>query len=132
MRSSAFAGTRHGRRDGTRMFVSNGNGFAIDGYYPFWGPLAERFEVIAFDVRNHGANPLATSGNDGHTYAQMTLNLERSARTAMKHAIELGFRWAALILFDPPNVVPPPAHRVYEMMDLFERRLADWAMRRQD
>ena len=123
---------RHGRRDGTRMFVSNGNGFAIDGYYPFWGPLAERFEVIAFDVRNHGANPLATSGNDGHTYAQMTLNLERSARTAMKHAIELGFRWAALILFDPPNVVPPPAHRVYEMMDLFERRLADWAMRRQD
>ena len=109
--------------------------------------------MIAFDVRNHGANPLATSGNDGHTYAQMTLNLERvlrdvearlgprpsigvfhsmSARTAMKHAIELGFRWAALILFDPPNVVPPPAHRVYEMMDLFERRLADWAMRRQD
>src|SRR5213080_3484037 len=53
---------RHGRRDGTRMFVSNGNGFAIDGYVPFWGPLAERFDVIAFDMRNHGANPLATSG----------------------------------------------------------------------
>jgi len=133
------------------MFVSNGNGFAIDGYVPFWGPLAERFDVIAFDTRNHGANPLATSGKDGHTYAQMTLDIERirrevdarlgprptigvfhsmSARTAMKHAIEIGFRWEALILFDPPNV-PPPGHRVWERMDVFERRLADWAMGRQ-
>src|SRR3989442_15214699 len=68
---------RHGRRDGTRMFVSNGNGFAIDGYVPFWGPLAERFHVIAFATRNHGANPLATSGKDGHTYAQMKLYIER-------------------------------------------------------
>jgi len=143
---------RHGRADGVRLFVANGNGFAIDGYHPFWGPLAERFEVIAFDVRNHGANPRASSGQDGHTYAQMTLDLERvfrevsarlgrktsvgafhsmSARTAMKHAIELGFPWAALFLFDPPNV-PPPGHRVRDVMDVFERRLADWAMRRPD
>jgi pimeloyl-ACP methyl ester carboxylesterase len=141
---------RHGQPDGVRLFVSNGNGFAIDGYYPFWGPLAERFEIIAFDVRNHGQNPRASSGRDGHTYAQMVLDLERvvrgvqarlgrkpsvgafhsmSARTAMKHAIELGFPWEALILFDPPNV-PPPGHRVYETMDVFEHRLADWAMAR--
>jgi pimeloyl-ACP methyl ester carboxylesterase len=143
---------RHGRPGGVRLFVSNGNGFAVDGYYPFWGPLAERFDVIAFDFRNHGMNPLATSGRDGHTYAQMTLDLERirrgvearlgarpsvgvfhsmSARTAMKHAIELGFPWSALVLFDPPNV-PPPGHPTYETMDAFERRLADWAMRRQE
>jgi pimeloyl-ACP methyl ester carboxylesterase len=143
---------RHGRPDGVRLLVANGNGFAIDGYYPFWGPLAERFEVIAFDVRNHGANPRASSGKDGHTYAQMTLDLESvlrgvaarlgrkisvgafhsmSARTAMKHAVEIGFPWAALILFDPPNV-PPPGHRAYEVMDVFERRLAEWAMQRPD
>ena len=143
---------RHGRADGLRLFVSHGNGFAIDGYYPFWGPLAERFDVIAFDMRNHGQNPRAFSGLDGHNYAQMTLDLERilravgarlglkpsvgvfhsmSARTAMKHAVELGFPWAALILFDPPNV-PPPGHRVWPVMDVFERRLADWAMSRQD
>jgi pimeloyl-ACP methyl ester carboxylesterase len=53
-----------------------------------------------------------------------------SARTAMKHAMELGFPWAALILFDPPNV-PPRGHPTYEAMDVFEHRLADWAMRRQ-
>src|SRR5437867_7016190 len=99
------------RHDAVRLFVSNGNGFAVDGYYPFWGPLTERFEVVAFDVRNHGQNPLASSGRDGHTYAQMTLDLEgvvraaagrfgprtsvgvfhsMSARTAMKHAVEIG------------------------------------------
>jgi pimeloyl-ACP methyl ester carboxylesterase len=143
---------RHGRPDGIRLFLSNGNGFAIDGYYPFWGPLAERFDLIVFDFRNHGWNPPAASGRDGHTYAQMALDLERvrrhtearlgarptigvfhsmSARTAMKHAIELGFPWAGLILFDPPNV-PPPGHPVYAAMDVFERRLADWALRRQE
>jgi pimeloyl-ACP methyl ester carboxylesterase len=143
---------RHGQPDGVRLFVSNGNGFAVDGYYPFWGPLADRLEVIAFDVRNHGVNPRASSGKDGHTYAQMTLDLERvirevtarlgqkpgvgafhsmSARTAMKHAVELGFPWAALILFDPPNV-PPAGHRAYEIMDVFERRLAEWALGRPD
>src|SRR5438552_4998603 len=143
---------RHGRVDGVRLFISNGNGFATDGYYPFWGPLAERFDLIVFDFRNHGQNPRASSGRDGRTYAQMALDLERvfrdvekrlgpkpsvgafhsvSALTAMKHAIEIGFRWAALILFDPPNV-PPPGHRVYDVMDVFERRLADWAMQRQE
>jgi pimeloyl-ACP methyl ester carboxylesterase len=144
---------RHGRTEaGVRLFVSHGNGFAIDGYYPFWGPLGDRFEVVAFDVRNHGQNPPAASGRDGHTYAQMALDLERvvrevgahwsrkpsvgvfhsmSARTAMKHAIEIGFPWRAMILFDPPNV-PPPGHRAHEIMRVFEHRLAEWAMHRQD
>jgi pimeloyl-ACP methyl ester carboxylesterase len=141
---------RYARPGAVRLFLSNGNGFAIDGYWPFWGPLAERFELIVFDVRNHGRNPLAASGRDGHTYAQMTLDLERvvretvrtfgprgsvgvfhsmSARTAMKHAVEIAFPWQALILFDPPNV-PPPGHPTYQAMDVFERRLADWALGR--
>ena len=143
---------RYARPGAVRLYLSNGNGFAIDGYWPFWGALAEDFELIVFDVRNHGRNPLAASGRDGHTYAQMTLDLERvvretarafgprasvgvfhsmSARTAMKHAIEIGFPWRALILFDPPNV-PPPSHPTYAAMDVFERRLADWALGRQD
>jgi pimeloyl-ACP methyl ester carboxylesterase len=143
---------RYARPDAVRLFLSNGNGFAIDGYYPFWGPLCDRFELVVFDARNHGQNPVAASGRDGHTYAQMALDLEgvvravaersgrrksvgvfhsMSARTAMKHALEIGFPWDALILFDPPNV-PPPGHRTYQAMDVFERRLADWAMSRPD
>lgn len=52
-----------------------------------------------------------------------------SARTAMKHAIEVGWRWDALVLFDPPNV-PPPDHPLYPTMEAFERRLVDWARSR--
>jgi len=143
---------RHGNPDGPLVFLSHGNGFAADGYVAFWGPLCARFDLAVFDFRNHGQNPRAASGKDGHTYAQMALDLERifrevtsrcgdktsigvfhsmSARAAMKHAVEIGFRWDALFLFDPPNV-PPPGHRIYELMDSFEHRLADWAMQRPD
>jgi pimeloyl-ACP methyl ester carboxylesterase len=143
---------RYARAGATRLYLSHGNGFAIDGYYPFWAPLADRFELVVFDARSHGRNPPADSGRDGHTYAQMALDLERivrevgarfgprpsvgvfhsmTARAAMKHAIEIGFPWQALILFDPPSV-PPPGHRCYAAMDAFERRLADWALARQD
>jgi pimeloyl-ACP methyl ester carboxylesterase len=143
---------RYARAGAVRLFVANGNGFASDGYYPFWGPLAAQFELVVFDARNHGWNPPAASGRDGHTYAQMTLDLARivrevtgrfgarrsvgafhsmSARAAMKHAVELGFPWEALVLFDPPSV-PPPGHPLHDTMDAFERRLADWAMGRPD
>ena len=46
---------RHGAGDADlRMYLSHGNGFAVDGYVPFWQPLADRFELIVFDFRNHG------------------------------------------------------------------------------
>ena len=47
----------------------------------------------------------------------------------MKHAIETGWRWDALILFDPPNV-PPTDHPLYPSMAAFEKRLIDWALHR--
>ena len=139
---------RLGNPDGVRLFVSHGNGFAIDGYLPFWGPLQDRFDLVIFDMRNHGRSPRA--GSDGHNYAQLARDVgsifrgvcERlgtktsvgvfhsfSARAAMKHAVELGWIWDALALFDPPNV-PLPGHRHYEAMCKFERRLVEWAMNR--
>ena len=42
-----------------------------------------------------------------------------SGRTAMKHAVEIGWRWDALVLFDPPNV-PPTGHPLYKAMEVFE------------
>src|SRR6516225_6263980 len=77
---------------------------------------------FVFDYRNHGQNVPVVPPN--HNYEQLTRDLERviqsvkvrlgerrtaglfhsmSARTAMKHAIEIGWRWDALVLFDPPN-----------------------------
>jgi pimeloyl-ACP methyl ester carboxylesterase len=139
---------RHGRADGVRLFISHGNGFAIDGYLPYWQHFLADYDVIVFDFRNHGRNVPVTPAN--HTYAQLSRDLERvyqgvtarlgaaksagifhsmSGRTAMKHAIEIGFRWDALVLFDPPNV-PPPGHPVYAAMEAFEARLTEFASKR--
>lgn len=151
MDDGAVIGIRqYGNPEGVRLFISHGNGFAIDGYLPFWGPLQDRFDLVLFDMRNHGRN--RPSGADGHNYAQMARDLDSvfhgvtgrlgrktsvgvfhsmSARAAMKHAIEIGWCWDALVLYDPPNV-PPPEHRHYEIMGVFERRLVDWAMTRRE
>ena len=102
--------------------------------------------MLVFDFRNHGQNVPVEPSN--HTYEQLSRDLERvvqdgamrssaqkptagifhsmSGRTAMKHAIEIGWRWDALVLFDPPNV-PPPGHPLYAAMEMFENRLTEWA-----
>ncbi len=139
---------RHGNPDGARICLANGNGFAADGYVSFWGQLTQQFDLFVLDFRNHGWN--AASPDENHNYAQMSRDVENiyqqitgkfgakttigvfhsmSARAAMKHAIEIGWRWDGLLLFDPPNV-PPKGHREYDRMDVFEHRLADWAMER--
>ena len=126
------------------MLLSHGNGFAADAYLPFWQQLAT-YDVLVFDFRNHGQNIAIEPAN--HNYAQFTRDLERvvtavnnrwgrkptvgifhsmSARTAMKHAIEIGWRWDALVLFDPPNV-PPESHPRYRAMHMFENTLTQWA-----
>jgi pimeloyl-ACP methyl ester carboxylesterase len=142
---------QHGERAaGVRLFLSHGNGFAADGYLPFWSRLLEAFEIVAFDFRNHGHNRRSDPAH--HTYAQMSRDLERiyqtatvrlgakpsvgvfhsmSARTAMKHAIEIGWRWDALVLFDPPNM-PPRDHATYPAMSAFEMKLVEWARARRE
>ena len=136
---------RHGNADGVRLLVTHGNGFAADAFYPYWRHLLSRFDVLVFDFRNHGQNIPAVPAN--HNYGQLSRDLERvvqavrarlgerptvgithsmSARAAMKHAIEIGWRWKALVLFDPPNV-PPPGHPLYDAMADFEHRLTEWA-----
>jgi pimeloyl-ACP methyl ester carboxylesterase len=139
---------RHGLAGGPRLLISHGNGFAADGYFPFWRQLTPRFDVVVFDFRNHGRNQPAVPPH--HTYEQLSRDLERvaaavrsrlgdrptvgvfhsmSGRTAMKHALEIGWRWDALVLFDPPNV-PPPGHPNYAAMAAFEKLLTAWARRR--
>jgi pimeloyl-ACP methyl ester carboxylesterase len=139
---------QHGERAGPRLFISHGNGFAADAYLPFWGRLLDRFELLVFDFRNHGHN--APSDLARHNYPQMARDLERvyqdmtarlgrktsvgvfhsmAGRAAMMHAIEIGWRWDALVLFDPPNV-PPVGHPARDPMCAFETKLTGWARQR--
>ncbi len=136
---------RHGNPAGTRLLVGHGNGFAVDAYYPFWQRFLADYDVVTFDFRNHGLSD--RSSTESHTYAQLARDLDRvidateaelgkrttvgvmhsfSSRTAMKHAVEIGWRWAGLVIYDPPNV-PPTSHPVYSLMEQFEDRLVKYA-----
>lgn len=145
---AAIRARTYGNQAGARILMSHGNGFAVDAYYPYWRQFLPDFELVIFDFRNHGQNTPANPPN--HTYEQLTRDLERvfqttqtelgakptigifhsmSARTAMKHAIEVGWRWSGLILFDPPDV-PPPGHPNYAAMEVFENKLTEFARKR--
>ena len=49
---------RHGNPNGPRLVLSHGNGLAIDLYYPFWSLLTADFDLVMYDLRNHGWNPV--------------------------------------------------------------------------
>lgn len=47
---------RHGRPSGQRLVLSHGNGLSIDLYLPFWSCFIDEFDVVVYDLRNHGWN----------------------------------------------------------------------------
>jgi pimeloyl-ACP methyl ester carboxylesterase len=141
---------RHGRIGGLRLVLSHGNGFAIDAYYPFWGPLCDRFEVVVFDFRNYGRNPFAGAANHGYPQFVRDLPLIRdgivaawgagptvgvfhsmSARANIKRTVAFGALWDAMVAYDPP-MLPLRGHRLYDAGVAEERKLAAWAAGRPD
>ena len=141
---------RHGNPAGPRLVMAHGNGFAIDAYYPFWRLLAGRYDLAIYDQRNHGRNP--RHDVERHDIPAFVADMDRlidlipahfgarptagvfhsiSAVTAIRHALDYGWRWDALALFDPP-LIPSPGHRAHEVARSFELGLADWAASRPD
>ncbi len=139
---------QHGNPAGPRLCLSHGNGLAIDGYFPFWGPLRDRYEVIAFDFRDHGHNPLHSA--EGHTWQNFIDDMEvvfravnralgakraaglfhsLSGVTAALHAFKYGQRFDALVLYDPP-VYPREGHPVQYLQQNDKDSLASRAARR--
>jgi pimeloyl-ACP methyl ester carboxylesterase len=135
---------RHGQRDRPRVVLSHGNGFAIDGYFPFWRLLLDAFEVIVFDQRDHGQNPRHSEAH--HTYQQIARDsapiraaIDRhfgakpsagifhslSAVANIHGDAEHGVRWEALVLVDP--ALNAPAGEAREAGNRFEHVLAKWA-----
>ena len=143
---SALRVRRHGNlHAATRLFVSHGNGFAIDGYIDFWSRFLADFEVVAFDMRSHGHNPVAEPAN--HDYAHMAQDIDAvgravraefgrkpsaglshsmSAQSAVLQTLAGPVHFDALVAFDPPNV-PAPGHKVRDAMVGYEHKLARWA-----
>lgn len=139
---------RHGNPEGSRIALSHGNGLAIDAYVPFWRLLAERHDLVLFDVRNHGINP--PHGPDGHDYPTMAGDMETiwqgiaehfgprpiagafhslSAISAIMHALRRPDRWRALVLFDPP-FFPPDNHPLVPLESAHMREMSARARRR--
>ena len=137
---------RHGNPSGPRLVLAHGNGFAIDAYYPFWRLLCDRFEVVLYDQRNHGWNP-RHADIAHHDVPWFVRDMETvfdgvreafgtkktagvfhsiSGVAAVWHALEVGWRWDALVLFDPP-LVPSPGHPLHEAAKGFELMLSDWS-----
>lgn len=139
---------QHGSPAAPRLVLSHGNGLAIDGYFPFWGPLRDRYEVVVFDFRNHGHNPL--HGAEGHTWPNFVTDMETvwhainrelgrkpsaglfhslSGVTAAMHALKYGRRFDTLVLFDPP-VYPREGHPIQFLQQNDKESLASRAARR--
>ncbi len=127
---------RYGQPGSTRIVLSHGNGLAINAYLPFWLPLADTYDVVLFDIRNHGENPLHDPDTHGweiiyDDYEEIFHGISRhfgEARTigafhslssiaALEHTLRQGRqgdgkRWDALCLFDPP-ILPREGHPLY-------------------
>ena len=124
---------RYGNPNGPRLLLSHGNGLAIDLYRPYWSLLLDDFDVIVFDLRNHGANPRGELGR--HTFPNLCRDLEAvgravdrdfgvQPRAGVYHSVSclaallspsLAVSYAALVLFDPPLFPPGVARRVFEL-----------------
>ena len=115
---------RHGNPQGPRLVMSHGNGLAIDLYYPFWSLLADDFDLIIYDLRNHGWNPVGDLRNhnvpalvqdndiiveaiDRHYGTKPRIGVFHSVSAlATLLSPKKGGDFAARVLFDPPLCKP--------------------------
>lgn len=114
---------RHGNPEGgTRIVLSHGSGLVADLYYPFWSLLADDYDLIVFDFRNHGWNEVGASRDHNiptliHDHDTILDAIDRTwgrkPTVGVFHSLStlvsfLSFSklHAALILFDPPLCKP--------------------------
>lgn len=123
---------RHGNPDGTRLVLSHGNGLAIDLYYPFWSLLLDDFDLIVYDLRNHGWNVASSLQNHNlptlvhdHDIIMDAIDFHygNKPKVGVFHSISAlttllspkhGSDFAARVLFDPPLCKPGRSYREFE------------------
>ena len=108
---------QHGNPTGPRLVLTHGNGLAIDLYFPFWSLLADDFDLVVYDLRNHGWNrvgirrdhniPTLISDHDIILEAiireygeKPTIGVYHSLSTLVA-LLSFSTNYSALVLFDP-------------------------------
>ena len=123
---------RHGNPDGPRLVLTHGNGLAIDLYYPFWSLLTDAFDVIVYDLRNHGWNtvsaienhniPTLVSDHDSIVDA-IDRHFGVKPKIGVFHSVSglisllsptKGSCYRARVLFDPPMCKPGRSYFEFE------------------
>lgn len=111
---------RYGRPEGTRIVLTHGAGLAADLYFPFWTLLTDQYDVMIYDLRNHGRNrvgarkdhnlPTLVRDHDNILEAidekigiKPTVGVFHSLSTMIAMLSERR-QYLALILFEPPLV----------------------------
>ena len=121
---TVFTLRRHGNPDGPRLVMSHDNGGRSIFYYPFWSLPAEEFDLVVYDLRNHGWNSVSTIANhniptlfrdhdlfiegiDSHYGTKPKIGVFHSVSgliTLLSPTKGSGFE--ARVLFDPPLCKP--------------------------
>ena len=138
---------RHGNPSGPRIVLSHGNSLAINLYYPFWSLFADDFDLVVYDLRNHGWNPVGAleSHNvptliDDHLRIQEGIEkgFGRKPQAGVFHSLSglvsllsptRGGEFVARVIFDPPLCEFGPARE--ECVEV-ARRAATMTLARQD
>ena len=138
---------RHGNPSGPRLVLSHGNGLAIDLYFPYWSLLLNKFDLVVYDLRNHGWNEV--SPQEDHNVPRLIADHDavldaidqkygEKAQAGIFHSLSAlvsllsptrGARYSGLLLFDPPLCKPG---RSYEEFEQAAIRTAGLARRRTD
>jgi len=136
---------RHGNPAGPRLVLSHGSGLAIDLYYPFWSLLLDDFDLVIYDLRNHGWN--AVSAREKHNVPTFVSdhdiileaidrNYGKKPKIGVYHSIAAlttllsptkGSQFSGYVLFDPPRCKRGAS---YEEFDAAAERLAAMVRRR--
>ena len=138
---------RHGNPTGPRLVLCHGNGLAIDLYYPFWALLESDFDLMVYDLRNHGWNPTGSRKRHNLSFFVEDIdcildaidsNCGKKPTIGVFHSVSAlaallcpthGSRFAARILFDPPVCKP---EEYSEEFDMATRRQNQMTLHRTD
>ena len=129
---------QHGNPSGPRIVLSHGSGLAVDLYYPFWSLLAGDFDLMVYDLRNHGWNSVGAQRDHNiptliHDHDIILESIDREygskptvgifhSLTTLITLLSFSRLYSALVLFDPP-LTRPGASQI-ELHDAAERAAA--------